>query len=84
MREKDKLPKRANRSDLIPIEENSLREKNGNYKRVERLRKRTVSANNEIYPVETAQSSASDDIVESSVDNPRTPASRCIWWLNSL
>ena len=35
-----------------------------------------MSANNEINPVETAQSSASDDIVESSVDNPCTPAAK--------
>ena len=56
------LFKRAYRSNLTPNEKNSLGEKNRNYKRVERLRKITVSANNEINNVETAQSSASDDI----------------------
>ena len=75
VREKDKLLKRANRSDLTPTEKNSLREKNRNYKRVERLRKRTVSGNNDINPVEPEQSSASDDI-DSSVDTPCTPAAK--------
>ena len=38
-----------------------------------------MSANKEINPVETAQSSASDDTIQSFVDNPCTPASRCIY-----
>ena len=80
VREKDKLQKRANRSDLTPTEKNNLREKNRDYKRVERLRKRTVSGNNDINAVEPEQSlattSTSDDIVDSSIDNPCTPVAK--------